>query len=99
MSRTNGGYLFVSNWGNRLDTCGIHRTFYALSRQIGLRVPHMEADGRVSLTTRTLNVRIPKGVKQDQMIRLAGQGAPGLAGGPPGDLFLDRLGRERERIL
>jgi integrase/recombinase XerD len=30
-------YLFVSNWGNRLDTGEIHRTFYALSRQIGLR--------------------------------------------------------------
>jgi integrase/recombinase XerD len=30
-------YLFVSNWGNRLDGGEIHRTFYALSRQIGLR--------------------------------------------------------------
>ncbi len=30
-------YLFVSNWGNRLDVGTIHRVFYALSRQIGLR--------------------------------------------------------------
>ena len=30
-------YLFVSSWGNRLDFGAIHRTFYALSRQIGLR--------------------------------------------------------------
>jgi integrase/recombinase XerD len=30
-------YLFVSNWGNRLDGGDIHRTFYALSRQVGLR--------------------------------------------------------------
>jgi integrase/recombinase XerD len=30
-------YLFVSSWGNRLDGGEIHRTFYALSRQIGLR--------------------------------------------------------------
>jgi len=30
-------YLFVSNWGNRLGNKNIHRTFYALSRQIGLR--------------------------------------------------------------
>lgn len=30
-------YLFVSNRGNRLDVGQIHRTFYALSRQIGLR--------------------------------------------------------------
>lgn len=32
-------YLFVSNWGNQLDPGEIHRTFYALSRQIGLRGP------------------------------------------------------------
>lgn len=30
-------YLFVSSWGNRLDSAQIHRTFYVLSRQIGLR--------------------------------------------------------------
>ncbi|MDX3744417.1 tyrosine-type recombinase/integrase [Pseudomonas aeruginosa] len=30
-------YLFVSSSGNRLDGGDIHRTFYALSRQIGLR--------------------------------------------------------------
>lgn len=30
-------YLFVSSMGNRLDVGDIHRTFYALSRQIGLR--------------------------------------------------------------
>jgi Site-specific recombinase XerD len=32
-------YLFVSNRGNRLDGAEIHRTFYALSRQTGLRGP------------------------------------------------------------
>lgn len=32
-------YVFVSNRGNRLDGGEIHRTFYALSRQIGLRGP------------------------------------------------------------
>jgi integrase/recombinase XerD len=30
-------YVFVSSWGRRLDGADIHRTFYALSRQIGLR--------------------------------------------------------------
>jgi integrase len=30
-------YLFISSWGNRVDGGEIHRTFYALSRQIGLR--------------------------------------------------------------
>lgn len=30
-------FLFVSSRGNRLDNSEIHRTFYRLSRQIGLR--------------------------------------------------------------
>ena len=30
-------YLFVSSWGNRLDSAQIHRAFYAASREIGLR--------------------------------------------------------------
>ena len=32
-------YVFVSSWGHRLDSGDIHRTFYALSRQVGLRDP------------------------------------------------------------
>jgi len=35
--RTVAPYLFVSSWGNRVDGGEIHRTFYALSRKIGLR--------------------------------------------------------------
>jgi len=35
--RTVSPYLFVSSWGNRLDGGQIHRAFYGLSRQIGLR--------------------------------------------------------------
>ena len=30
-------YVFVSSWGNRLDGGQVHRAFYVLSRQIGLR--------------------------------------------------------------
>lgn len=32
-------YLFTSGTGNRLDKGDVHRTFYLLSRQIGLRAP------------------------------------------------------------
>ena len=38
-ARAVSSYLFVSSWGNRLDTGDVHRTFYTLSRQIGLRGP------------------------------------------------------------
>ena len=33
-------------------------------------------------------VRIPKGVRPGQRIRLAGQGEPGIGNAPPGDLYL-----------
>jgi curved DNA-binding protein len=59
------------------------------TRQISLRVPQMDAQGRVRLATRTLNVKIPKGVRAGQVIRLAGQGAPGTGGAPAGDLLLE----------
>lgn len=38
-ARPVSSYVFVSGRGHRLDTGSIHRTFYALSRQIGLRQP------------------------------------------------------------
>ncbi len=51
--------------------------FVGAERQIQLRVPQTDARGRVTLETRTLNVKIPKGVREGQLIRLAGQGAGG----------------------
>lgn len=35
--RSVSSYLFISSLGNKVDTGQIHRVFYALSRQIGLR--------------------------------------------------------------
>ncbi len=39
--------------------------------------------------TRTLNVKIPPGAESGKRLRLAGQGAPGADGGPPGDLYVE----------
>jgi curved DNA-binding protein len=67
----------------------IEDAFRGATRQLSLRVPRMDGSGRVLLDTRTLDVKIPRGVREGQLIRLAGQGAPGLGGGPPGDLLLE----------
>jgi curved DNA-binding protein len=58
-------------------------------RTITLQSPHLDADGRLVPGQRTLQVKIPPGVKAGQLIRLAGQGSPGFNGGPAGDLFLE----------
>jgi len=63
-------------------------SYSGAQRIITLRVPELTEDGHVVLRERTLNVRIPKGIRSGQKIRLAGQGGPGLGGGQSGDLYL-----------
>ncbi|WP_456405281.1 DnaJ C-terminal domain-containing protein [Thiolapillus sp.] len=63
--------------------------YHGATRNITLQVPEVDASGHVTTRKRTLKVRIPKGVKQGQQIRLAGQGAPGMGQGGSGDLYLE----------
>ena len=64
-------------------------SFNGALRSISLQMPEVAADGHVVTRSRTLKVRIPKGVRQGQQIRLAGQGATGMGGGKAGDLYLE----------
>jgi curved DNA-binding protein len=59
------------------------------TRSITLRTPELDSSGHVKTKQRTLNVKIPKGVKQGQRIRLSGQGSPGIGEGRTGDLYLE----------
>ena len=67
----------------------IEDTFDGATRAVTLRAPELDDQGHIANRERTLNVRIPKGIKQGQRIRLAGQGSPGMEGIDAGDLYLE----------
>ena len=67
----------------------ISDSYNGVIRDIVLKTPEIDEYGKLVNKQRTLNVKIPKGVKQGQKIRLAAQGSKGMGGGPSGDLYLE----------
>lgn len=63
--------------------------YHGGQRILTLKHSELNAQGRPALKERTLNVRIPKGVRQGQQIRLAKQGGAGVGGDDSGDLYLE----------
>jgi len=64
-------------------------SFQGATRNISLSTPAVDTHGYVQVKHRSLNIKIPKGIKPGQHIRLAGQGDPGSGGGAAGDLLLE----------
>jgi len=64
-------------------------SFNGTSKSITLQMPELNEQGQVVNKQRTLNVKIPKGIKEGQTIRLAKQGNPGVGAGERGDLLLE----------
>ena len=54
-----------------------------------MQMPEISPDGRIIQRQKVLNVKIPKGIREGQQIRLKEQGAPALGGGQAGDLYLE----------
>jgi curved DNA-binding protein len=67
----------------------LEEAYRGVERQVQFQVPVSDVHGFVAYQQKALNVKIPAGVTQGQKIRLRGQGAPGIAGGEAGDLFLE----------
>lgn len=90
-TRTHGGAGFHARGSDRQAKIliDLEDAYHGNTRTLTLRHPEMDAQGQVVLREQTLSVAIPRGVRAGQHIRLAGQGAPGIGQGKPGDLFLE----------
>lgn len=78
----------------------VAEAYHGTMRTITLRPPPLAATVAVGArtSTRAVEVCIPKGVRDGQRVRLAGQGSPSLSGGRPGDLYLEVKFTEDPRI-
>ncbi|MFW2365336.1 MAG: DnaJ C-terminal domain-containing protein [Desulforhopalus sp.] len=95
-----GGFAQDSSGGRRrsYDAAGrsheaeisvsLSEVFHTTTRTISFQVFEAGADGQLHPKEKTLQVKIPKGVTNGSVIRLAGQGEKGVGQGPAGDLLL-----------
>src|SRR5699024_764833 len=70
-------------------TLDLEDVFTGAQKTLSLRTPEIDEYGRVVQRERSVRVKIPKGARAGQQLRLSGQGAPGAHGGPAGDLYLE----------
>lgn len=68
------------------------------TQSITLQIPTYNAYGEPEVQRKTLQVKIPKGMKEGQQIRLAKQGQAGINGGENGDLYIEIQYQDTDRI-
>jgi len=88
-NRRGGGFQADGEDHHAKVSIDLEDAYQGATKNITLRSPELDESGHVATKQRTLNVKIPKGVKQGQRIRLSGQGSPGMGGGRTGDLYLE----------
>lgn len=69
-------------------TVSLEDVFHGTSKMITFQVFEDDGRGNVQPATKTLDVKIPKGLTDGSVIRLAGQGEKGRGGGESGNLLL-----------
>lgn len=69
-------------------TVSLSDVFHGVSRTLTLQTYELMPDGRMQPVTRTLQVKIPKGITDGAVMRLAGQGGRSSGRGKAGDLLL-----------
>ncbi|RYY79332.1 MAG: DNA-binding protein [Moraxellaceae bacterium] len=76
----------------------IRVAYEGATQQFTLQMPVMNASGQQEIQRKTLQVKIPKGMKPGQQIRLSGQGQAGFNGGAQGDLYIEIQYRNTEQL-
>ncbi|MDO3665794.1 DnaJ C-terminal domain-containing protein [Acinetobacter higginsii] len=72
--------------------------YHGSTQQITLQIPTYNVYGEPEVQRKTLEVKIPKGMKEGQQIRLNGQGQTGINGGENGDLYIEIQYKDTDRI-
>lgn len=68
------------------------------TQTITLQIPTYNAYGEPEVQRKTLQVKIPKGMKEGQQIRLSKQGQAGINGGENGDLYIEIQYLDTDRV-
>ncbi len=97
--RSTGRHYYNSTYGSSFQSKGenirakvmidLEDSLHGASRSFTLQIPEVDNQGVITNKQRTLKVKIPKGIKEGQTIRLSKQGNPGIGGGERGDLLLE----------
>ncbi len=67
----------------------LEEVFKGCEKKVTFTVHEADKQGRIRPRQKTLNVKIPAGMREGQHLRLKGQGSPGFGGGEAGDLLLE----------
>jgi molecular chaperone DnaJ len=79
-----GQVTFQQGFFSVARTCGRCR---GAGRIVTAECKTCHGQGRIAVE-RKLQIKIPPGVDTDSQLRISGEGEPGAAGGPPGDLYV-----------
>ncbi|NDV96600.1 J domain-containing protein [Dysgonomonas sp. 521] len=100
-----GGFsdFFESLFGGRRSSGSRHTSSfrgqdYTSELHLSLRDAYETHKRMLTLDGKNLRITIPAGVTDGQVIKLAGQGAPGKNGGPNGDLYITFVIEEDPRF-
>ncbi|MGH7419449.1 MAG: DnaJ C-terminal domain-containing protein, partial [Candidatus Rokuibacteriota bacterium] len=79
-----GQVTFQQGFFSVARTCGRCR---GAGRIVTSECKQCRGQGQIAVE-RKLQIKIPPGVDTDSQLRISGEGEPGAAGGPPGDLYV-----------